>query len=112
MIVSTLIGTLPLLGPVISGFFAGIMIRKRSPALVVGFLGVMIGGIFCRILLLYPDNSWHQDLLDIFGNKIGHLSGIIIQGNPFFFALYFGLLGTLGGYTGAFLFGKTKDSQE
>ena len=106
MITSTLIGTLPLLGPVISGFLPGIMIKKKSPALAVGFLGTIMGGIFCRIMLLYPENSWTQELLYLFGDQIGYLTEMIVQGNPFFFALYFGLLGTLGGLAGAILFRK------
>ena len=55
IIINATIGTFPLLGPVISGFISGIIIGRKNTAMVVGFLGSIIGGIFCRIFLLYPD---------------------------------------------------------
>jgi len=100
IIISAAIGTFPVLGPVISGLSAGIMIGRKDTAMVVGFLGAIIGGVFCRIFLLYPDNAWHFGLLNSLGSLIGEYLEIIIRGNIFFSALYFGLLGILGGFTG------------
>jgi len=100
IIISAAIGTLPVLGPVISGLSAGLMIGRKNTAMVVGFLGAIIGGVFCRIFLLYPDNAWHFRLLTSLGSLVGEYLEIIIRGNIFFSALYFGLLGILGGFTG------------
>jgi hypothetical protein len=106
---NAVIGTIPFLGPVIAGFLIGILIGKKNPAMVVGFLGAIIGGVFCRVFLSYPDNGWYHHLLNLFGHKSGQCAGMIIQGSPFFFALYFGLLGILGGLTGSFFLNKMKD---
>ena len=103
IIVNAAIGTLPVLGPVISGFSAGIIIGRENTAMVIGFLGSIFGGVFCRIFLLYPDNTWHFRLLQLLGSNIGEYLEVIIRGNIFFSALYFGLLGILGGYLGALL---------
>ena len=103
IIVNTALGTLPVLGPVISGFSAGIIIGRENTAMVIGFLGAIFGGIFCRIFLLYPDNTWHFRLLQLLGSNIGEYLEVIIRGNIFFSALYFGLLGMLGGFLGALL---------
>jgi len=103
IIVNAAIGTLPVLGPVISGFSAGIIIGRENTAMVIGFLGSIFGGVFCRIFLLYPDNTWHFRLLQLLGSNIGEYLEVIIRGNIFFSALYFGLLGMLGGFLGALL---------
>ena len=110
IIISAAIGTFPVLGPVISGFSAGIIIGRKDTAMVVGFLGAIIGGVFCRIFLLYPDNAWHFRLLNSLGSLIGEYFEIIIRGNIFFSALYFGLLGILGGLIGAIIMGHIKKS--
>lgn len=109
IVLNALIGTLPLLGPMVSGFLVGILIGKKNPAMVVGFLGAIIGGVFCRVFLFYPDNGWHHFLLNFFGQQSGQYAGIVIRGNPFFFALYFGLLGMLGGLASAFVLNKMKN---
>jgi len=103
IIVNAAIGTFPVLGPVLSGFSAGIVIGRENTAMVIGFLGSIFGGVFCRIFLLYPDNIWHSRLLQLLGSNIGEYLEVIIRGNIFFSALYFGLLGILGGYLGALL---------
>lgn len=103
IIVNAAIGTFPVLGPVVSGFSAGIVIGRENTAMVIGFLGSIFGGVFCRIFLLYPDNIWHFRLLQLLGSNIGEYLEVIIRGNIFFSALYFGLLGILGGYLGALL---------
>jgi len=110
IIISAAIGTFPVLGPVISGLSAGIMIGRKDTAMVVGFLGAIIGGVFCRIFLLYPDNAWHFGLLNSLGSLIGEYLEIIIRGNIFFSALYFGLLGILGGFTGVLVSNRIRKS--
>ena len=110
IIISAAIGTFPVLGPVISGLSTGIIIGRKDTAMVVGFLGAIIGGVFCRIFLLYPDNAWHSRLLNSLGSLIGEYLEIIIRGNIFFSALYFGLLGILGGLIGAIIMGHIKKS--
>lgn len=99
--ISAAIGTLPVFGPLVSGISAGIIIGRKNTAMVVGFLGSTLGGVFCRIFLLYPENVWHLRLLNLLGKQIGEYLEIIIRGNIFFSALYFGLLGILGGLIGA-----------
>ena len=111
IIVNTALGTLPVLGPVISGFSAGIIIGRENTAMVIGFLGAIFGGIFCRIFLLYPDNVWHFRLLNLLGDNIGDYLEIIIRGNIFFSSLYFGLLGILGGFLGALVIIRIKKTK-
>ncbi len=100
IILNALIGTIPLIGPILSGFLVGVIIGKKYPAMVIGFLGAIIGGVFCRIFLLFPDNIWHNNLLFLLGDEFAHYFAKIIQGNPFYFMLYFGLLGIIGGFIG------------
>lgn len=110
IIINATIGTFPVLGPVISGLSAGIIIGRANTAMIVGFLGAIIGGVWCRIFLLYPDNIWHFRLLNLLGSQIGEFLEIIIRGNIFFSALYFGLLGILGGLIGAVVIGQVRKS--
>jgi len=111
IILSAFIGTFPIFGPLISGFSAGAIISKKNIAMVVGFLGAIIGGVFCRIFLLYPNNTWHFRILNSFGNQMGKYLEVIIRGNIFFSALYFGLLGILGAYIGSFAITCIKKSK-
>lgn len=106
IILNAAIGTLPVLGPILSGIFVGAMIGKKNPAMVVGFLGAIIGGVFCRIFLFYPENVWYRYLLNLLGSEAGKYAERVILSNIFFFALYFGLLGLLGGFVGAFVMNK------
>lgn len=76
--------------------------------MAVGFLGAIIGGVFSRTFLLYSDIGWHHRLLHAFGYTSGHYTGMVIQGNIFFSALYFGLLGLSGGFAGVYLFKRIK----
>jgi len=108
--INTIIGTLPVLGPLLSGILIGMIVRKKNLAMVVAFIGSIMGGVFCRIFLLYPDNEWHRYLLNILGSQVGRYAGIIIRGNIFFFALYFGLLGIMGGFTGALFINRIRKS--
>ncbi len=112
IVCNAFIGTLPLLGPVIAGFLAGLLIRKVPPAMVVGFLGAIIGGIFSRTFLLYSNHGWHYRLLHEFGYTSGYYIGLILEGNVFFSALYFGLLGLSGGFAGAYLFKRIKENHK
>jgi hypothetical protein len=105
---NALIGTLPVLGPIISGFLIGAIIGRKDSAMVVGFLGAIIGGVFCRIFLLNSAYGWHHHLLGLLGNGIGQYAEIIIRGNPFYFVLYFGFLGMVGGLAGALIQNKMK----
>ncbi|MFW6149463.1 MAG: hypothetical protein ACOC6D_06365 [Atribacterota bacterium] len=109
IILNALIGTIPLLGPMLSGFLVGIIVEKKYPAMVIGFLGAIIGGVFCRIFLLFPDNVWHYNLLYLFGGEFAHYFTKIIQGNPFYFMLYFGFLGIIGGFIGQLVLVKTRN---
>jgi hypothetical protein len=109
--ISSAIGTFPLLGPLLSGLSAGLIIGRKDTSMVVGFLGSILGGVFCRIFLLYPENVWHFRLLNLFGKQIGEYLEIVIRGNIFFSALYFGLLGILGGLLGAVIIGQIKKSK-
>lgn len=108
IIINAVIGTFPVLGSVISGLSAGIIIGRKNTAMVVGFLGAIIGGVFCRIFLLYPDNVWHFRLLNLLGSQIGEYLEIIIRGNIFYSALYFGLLGILGGLIGVVIIARIR----
>jgi hypothetical protein len=108
--INAIIGTLPVLGPLLSGILIGMIVRKKNLAMVVAFIGSIMGGVFCRIFLLYPDNEWHRYLLNILGSQVGQYAGIIIRGNIFFFALYFGLLGIMGGFTGALFINRIRKS--
>ena len=107
--INTLLGTLPLIGPFISGVLMGIIIGKKELAMVVGFWGAVIGGAFSKIFLSFPQNRWHQNLLTAFGEKIAHYLQLIMVGNLFWSVLYFGLLGILGSYTGALLKDRFKE---
>ena len=108
VIISAVFGTFPILGPFVSGIAAGITIGQKNTAMVIGFLGAIIGGVFCRIFLLYPDNIWHFRLLNSFGSQIEKYLENIIRGNIFFSALYFGSLGILGGLIGWVIMGHIK----
>ena len=109
IVLNASIGTIPLMGPILSGSLAGVIIGKKYPAMVVGFLGVIIGGIFCRIFLLFPDNDWHYNLLYFWGDELAFYFTKIIQGNPFYFLLYFGLSGIMGGFIGWIALTKIRD---
>jgi len=109
IILNALIGIIPIMGPMSSGFLVGAIIGKKNQAMVVGFLGAIIGGVFCRIFLLFPDNEWHYNLLNLLGNELANYFGKIIQGNPFYFMLYFGSLGIIGGFIGGFILTKTRN---
>lgn len=108
VVLNTVIGTIPFLGPLFSGFFTGIIAEKKDLAMAVAFWGGVIGGALCRIFLNYPRNFWHHYLLNIFGKTAAHYIEIIIRGNLFFLALYFGLTGILGAFIGAFLKNQIK----
>jgi len=108
---NTVLGTMPLVGPVISGIFAGILSKRRDLSMAIAFWGGVIGGALCRILLNYPANNWHHYLLNIFGEKVAHYTEIIIRGNLFFLSLYFGLAGISGAFVGAFSKNKIKKTQ-
>lgn len=108
IILSTAIGTLPIIGPIISGLSAGLLIGRKDTAMIIGFLGSILGGVFCRIFLLYPGNVWHFRLLNSMGSKTGDYFEMIIRGNIFFSALYFGLLGILGGLIGTIVITRIK----
>jgi hypothetical protein len=108
IIIGTAIGTFPLVGPLFSGLSAGIIIGRRDTAMVIAFLGTILGGVFCRIFLLYPENIWHFHLLYLLGNNIGDYLELIIRGNIFFSALYFGILGILGGLMGVNIISKIR----
>lgn len=101
--VNTLLGTLPLFGPMISGMVMGMIIGEKDLARVISFLGAIIGGVWSRILLSYPQNTWHQYLLTFFGKTAAYYAEIIIKGNLFFLVFYFGLLGVLGAYSGVLI---------
>ena len=105
---NTVFGAIPLLGPIFSGIVAGVLIGKKEPAPVIAFWGAIIGGVFCRTLLSYPQNPWHQYLLTIFGKKIADYSQIVIKGNHFYLVLYFGLANIIGAYLGVFLKNRAK----
>lgn len=106
---NTFLGTLPLIGPLISGALMGIIIGKKELAMVVGFWGAVIGGALSKISLSFPQNRWHQKLLTAFGGEIAHYLQLIMEGNLFLQAVYFGLLGILGTYVGALLKNKFKE---
>ncbi len=108
IIFNTALGTIPLLGPVISGVFTGLLAGTRDLAMAIAFWGAIIGGALCRSFLNYAENTWHYYLLNIFGKTAAHYAGLIIRGNLFFLALYFGLAGVSGAFTGSFLRNKIK----
>ncbi|MDD3657034.1 MAG: hypothetical protein PHI72_09800 [Atribacterota bacterium] len=111
IVATAVLGTLPLFGPILSGALAGFMAAKKEPALVIGFLGAIIGGVFCRILFSYSENTWHQNLITLFGSRAAHYTEIIIRGNLFSLVLYFGLIGLIGAYAGIFLSNRRKKVQ-
>lgn len=109
IIFNTALGTIPLLGPVISGIIAGFLAGKRDMAMAIAFWGAIIGGALGRVFLNYSENTWHHYLLNIFGKTVANYTKIIIiRGNLFFLALYFGLASILGAFIGAFLKNKFK----
>jgi hypothetical protein len=110
IIFNTALGTIPLLGPVISGVFTGLLAGTRDLAMAIAFWGAIIGGALCRVFLNYTGNTWHYHLLNIFGKTIAHYTEIVVRGNLFFLALYFGLAGISGAFIGAFLKNKIKNT--
>ena len=102
------LGTIPLVGPVISGVLTGFLVGKRDLSMAIAFWGAIIGGALCRVFLNYAGNTWHHYLLNIFGKTIAHYTEIVVRGNLFFLALYFGLAGVFGAFIGAFLKNKIK----
>jgi hypothetical protein len=102
------LGTIPLAGPVISGIFTGLLVGTRDLAMAIAFWGAIIGGALCRVFLNYAGNTWHHYLLNLFGKTAAHYTELVIRGNLFFLALYFGLTGVLGTFIGAFLKNKIK----
>ena len=109
IIINALLGTLPLIGPIISGILMGIIIGKKELAMVIGFWGAVMGGAFSKIFLSFPQDRWHQKLLTAFGEEIAHYMQLIMEGNLFLLALYFGLAGILSTYAGASLKSKFKE---
>lgn len=104
ILLNAVVGTLPVVGPIIAGLVTALLIREKNTAMVVSFLAAIIGGVLCRIFLLYSDSGWHHWLLNIFGFSWGSYTALVIEGNIFFFSLYFGLLGLSGGLVGAYFF--------
>lgn len=104
ILLNAVLGTLPVIGPIIAGFVTALLIREKNSAMVVSFLAAIIGGVLCRVFLLYSNNGWHHWLLNLFGYSLGRYTALVIEGNIFFFALYFGLLGLSGGLVGAYFF--------
>ena len=102
------LGTIPLAGPVISGIFTGLLADTRDLAMAIAFWGAIIGGALCRVFFNYAGNIWHHYLLNLFGKTAAHYTELVIRGNLFFLALYFGLTGVLGTFIGAFLKNKIK----
>lgn len=111
IIFNAILGTLPLLGPAISGMISGIMVGKRDLALVIAFWGAVIGGVFTRIFLNFPENSWHKYLLNLLGQQAAHQTEIILKGSLFYLVLYFGLAGVSGAYLGVLLKNSYKKSK-
>lgn len=105
---NTLIGTIPIAGPFISGIVAGVLIGKKELAPAVAFWGAIIGGVLCRTFLSYPHNVWHRYLLTIFGNTMADYFQNIINGNHFYLVLYFGLINIAGAYLGVFIKNRLK----
>lgn len=103
IILNACLGAIPFFGPFISGIIIGMITRQKDLAKVISFLGSTIGGVFSRILLSYPQNIWHEQLLTIFGDTIAYYTEIIITGNLFSLVLYFGLLGLFGAISGVFI---------
>ncbi len=102
------LGTISLAGPVISGIFTGLLAGTRDLAMAIAFWGAVIGGVLCRVFFNYAGNIWHHYLLNLFGKTAAHYTELVIRGNLFFLALYFGLTGVLGTFIGAFLKNKIK----
>lgn len=111
IIFNAILGTLPLLGPVIAGMVSGIIVGIRDLALVIAFWGAVIGGVFARIFLNFPENSWHKYLLNLFGQQAAHQTEIIFKGSLFYLVLYFGLAGVSGAYLGVLLKNSYKKSK-
>lgn len=106
IILNTVLGTLPILGPIVSGIIIGFLTGKKDLAVAVSFLGAIIGGVFCRIAFVYFDSLFSRVLLSSFGQSIAHYTERIITGNLFSLVIYFGLTGIAGAFIGNFMRNK------
>ncbi len=100
IIAMSFLGFIPLFGPPLAGFIAGLIVRGAGKGALAGFLSGSFGGILALLILPGLGGLVGTVSGGLFGGVLGGTVGTILGGGIFISTLYFGLLGLVGGALG------------
>jgi hypothetical protein len=100
IIAMSFLGFIPLFGPPLAGFIAGLIVRGAGKGALAGFLSGSFGGILALLILPGLGGLVGTFSGGLFGGVLGGTVGTILGGGIFISTLYFGLLGLVGGALG------------
>ena len=100
IIAMSVLGLIPLFGPILAGFITGLIVKKTGKGALAGFLSGSFGGILALFILPGLGGVLGTAFGGILGGTLGGIFGAILGGGIFISTLYFGLLGLIGGALG------------
>ncbi|MGB2783596.1 MAG: DUF5518 domain-containing protein [Atribacterota bacterium] len=100
IIAMAFLGFIPLFGPLLAGFIAGLIVRETGKGALAGFLSGSFGGILALFILPSLGGLVGTVSGGLLGGALGGMFGAILGGGIFISTLYFGLLGLVGGALG------------
>ena len=102
-IAMALLGYIPVIGYILAGFLAGIIVKDAGGGALAGFLSGTIQGVIATVFFTAMDGVWGA----VFGYPPGALPSVILRaasgGIIIIAMLYCGILGLVGGAIGGAL---------
>ncbi len=102
-ILMAVLGEIPIVGPMIAGFVAGVMVGGIGRGALAGFLSGTFLAVLATIILATSGVFIGGLAMGPTGAAAGGLAGVVMGAGFFIAELYFGILGLVGGIIGGAL---------